>query len=424
MLPRKQQALVDLCGFHDPDPAVVFQRVLEVMAAEYGGTMAMINLLDGDVVRFRAVVNPHPLMTRYSSLALPHTYCQFCLGHGSPVLIQDAATDARCEDHPAVRWGFTRYLGVPVSRPTGETIGTLCFVDNRSHELIGELDVQFLSMLAMRASAELERERMIEARIAEEQATAAQLAELNAQLLQTAEEKRRFVATVIHDLRQSVAAIRTLLFVLAQQDDAVERADCQRILNERILSLNEMVDELLEYVRIEASQKPPELEAVELSKFLARLTEEFQPDAQLRQVQLDVDVAGLGMAMTDPTRLSQVVRNLLGNAIKFTVRDPAEDSPAREPGWVAVRARDLDGSRWQLQVEDNGIGIAGEYVPRIFEEFYQAPQAHACEVQANYPRGWGLGLAIVKHSCTSLGATVEVSLRLEGGTCFSLTFPR
>jgi len=74
MLPRMQQALLELSGFYNADPAVVFQRVLEVMAAEYSGTMAMINLLDGDQVRFRAVVNRHPLMRRSSSLALSNTY--------------------------------------------------------------------------------------------------------------------------------------------------------------------------------------------------------------------------------------------------------------------------------------------------------------------------------------------------------------
>lgn len=74
MSPDMQRALVAISTFYDTDPAAVFRRVLEIIAGHYAGTMAMINLLDGDSMRFREVVNPHRLLRRARSLLLSETY--------------------------------------------------------------------------------------------------------------------------------------------------------------------------------------------------------------------------------------------------------------------------------------------------------------------------------------------------------------
>ena len=74
MTPEMQRALVDLSVFYDPDPANVFQRVLEAISAQYGGATAAVNLLDGDRVRFHAFVNPHPVLRRLGSLLIGDTY--------------------------------------------------------------------------------------------------------------------------------------------------------------------------------------------------------------------------------------------------------------------------------------------------------------------------------------------------------------
>jgi hypothetical protein len=74
MTPEMQRALVELSAFYHRDPSVVFRRVLEVIAMVYDGTMAMINLIDGDRIGYRDIINPHPLFRRYRSILLSDSY--------------------------------------------------------------------------------------------------------------------------------------------------------------------------------------------------------------------------------------------------------------------------------------------------------------------------------------------------------------
>jgi len=342
-----------------------------------------------------------------------------------PVLIQNAAKDPRYHGHPAVRWGFTRYLGVPIRNPEGDAIGTVCFLDNRSSSLLGPEDVEFLSILAMRVSAELERERLTDARLEEAQQAHADLAVLNAQLTDAAEEKRRFVATVIHDLRQPLATLRTLTYVLRMEEDEQERAECLELLDERATAISAMVDELLEYVQIEAGRIPWRAEPVALADVLAACLEQMAPEAEARGVRLLLETsADLGESRTDRARLCHVVGNLVSNAVKFTACGAGKGAPAHGKGVVRLQASSSGSDAWTLVVEDNGVGMSDAVVERIFEEFYQAPTARTSEAGTGYPQGRGLGLAIVRHLCTLMGASIAVKSRPGAGTRFTLTLPR
>jgi len=342
-----------------------------------------------------------------------------------PVLIQNAAEDPRYRGHPAVRWGFTRYLGVPIRNPDGDPIGTLCFLDNRSSSPLGQEDVEFLSILSMRVSAELERERLTEARLEEAQQAHADLAELNAQLTHAAEEKRRFVATVIHDLRQPLATLRTLAYVLQTHDDERERVECLELLDERTTAISTMVDELLEYVQIEAGRIPWHVEPVPLASLLDECVKKATPEAETRGVRLMLETsADLGESRTDRARLCHVVGNLVSNAVKFTACGAGKGAPANGKGLVRLEGSSAGPNAWTLVVEDNGVGMSDAVAERIFDEFYQAPTARASEAGAGYPQGRGLGLAIVRHLCSLMGASITVKSRVGAGSRFTLTLPR
>src|ERR1044072_7948414 len=93
LTPTMQRALVELSACFHPDPSVVFRRVLEAMSEVYGRTMAMINLVEGDRVRYRDIVNPHRLLRGRREIFLGDSYCQFTLRSVKCTLIQDAASD-------------------------------------------------------------------------------------------------------------------------------------------------------------------------------------------------------------------------------------------------------------------------------------------------------------------------------------------
>lgn len=422
LTPAMQQALVELSACYHPDPAVVFRRVLVAMSEIYGGTMAMINLVEGDRIRYRDMVNPHRLLRGRRAINLGDSYCQFTLQSVRCTLIQDAAADPHFQSHPAVRLGLTRYLAAPICTPDGTPIGTVCFLDNRSHEILSQADVEFLSLLAMRVSAELERERILEERVEEERLVAAHLEAMNAELLRTADEKRRFLSTVVHDLRQPLAALRTLLHVVRDEPDPQERAECVDLLDERVVSMGGLVDELLEYSQIEGGQFPWRVEEVDLQELLTNCVGQHRPEAERRGVCLTLEMdARLGNVRTDPTKLGHIFGNLLSNAVKFAALRSESDEALR--GRVAVRAGRLENEGWKLEVEDDGVGMSPEVAAHIFEEFYQGPQAQAAERVSGSPRGRGLGLAIVHHLCAAMGVEVQVQSEPGKGSCFTLTFP-
>jgi signal transduction histidine kinase len=421
-----QRALLEISTFHAADPAAVFRRIVEVLAAQYPGTMAMINLIDGDRIGYRDVVNPHPVFQGRTSVPMRASYCQFTTGSGRPLLIQDAARDPRFAEHPAVRLGLTRYLAVPICEPQGTAIGTLCILDDHSLEPLEERDVQFLSLLAMRVSAELERERIIEERLAQERATRERLAELNAQLVEAAEARRHFVAAVIHDLRQPIAALRTTLYVLGNERDPDERRICQAMLDERLVALGAMVDGLMEFAEIEAQGVPSQFEEVDIERLLTACVHEFYPEATCRALQLCLEFAPeLGLVRTDRQKLCRIVRNLLSNAIKFTAQtDPHREQVAPERVLNLVVRAWTDDQTWTLEVEDEGVGMTEEVRARIFEDYYRGPEAHAGEIRSGSARGRGLGLAIVRRFCADLNGDITVRSEPGQGACFRLRFPR
>ncbi len=265
MTPQMIETLHRISLLYALEPEAVFQQIAGAVADLYGApgssTMAMVNLVDGSCMKFRAVVNPHRIFRRISTLDVDQTLCQAALISNAPLLIQNAAEHPDFCHHAVVGLKLRRYLGVPVCSPDGATIGTLCFLDDRTDELLCDDDIQFLSLLAMRVGAELERERLIEARISEHREHAKQLEE-------TALEKRRFVSMVIHDLRHPLTSMRTYLYLLRTEQNADNLAAHLDAVENRTRALSTLLDELIEYDQIEAGKPMLKIEKIDLSSLI------------------------------------------------------------------------------------------------------------------------------------------------------------
>ena len=406
MTPRMVEALYHISLLYTPEPETVFQKIAETVAEMYGDTMAMVNLVEGDCLRFRTVVNPHPAFENIRLLNQQQTLCQFALRFMRPLLIQNAMEHPDFCRHGVVALKLRRYLGVPIYSSEGNTVGTLCFLDDQIEEILGEEDIQFLSLLAMRVSAELERERMIEARIAEQCAYAERLAVLNQRLRDTAEEKRKFVSMVIHDLRHPLTTLRTSLYLLRIETDQKQRHAHLDMLEKRTRALATLLDELVLYDQIETGRSLLKIEEVDLEVLVCACVEEAAGVASEQAMPVHCEIApDLGTAHIDGGKLKHILLNLVANALKFTPE-----------GRIIVRAYPVDAERWRLEVEDTGIGMTSCEQQRAFEEYF------ACAEERG--GGMGLGLAIVHRLCTVLNAQITLQSLPGQGTCFHLVFPR
>ena len=221
----------------------------------------------------------------------------------------------------------------------------------------------------------------------------------------------RFLRIVTHDLRQPIAATRTIVSVLAgghagpllpSQTDLVAR------LERRLEFMQALVDDLIDLAT--ATIGPGADTARPLTPLGRAITEAFgRVEAAARAAGVVVQWDGCDESLAveaDPSDLAFVLDNLVGNAVKYT-----------HGGRVRVSAERIDEAA-HVVVADAGIGIPDEARPYLFEEFYRAPNAKALD-----PLGTGLGLAIVRAVADRCGFTVDVESAEGRGTTVTVRLP-
>ncbi|MDB4971128.1 MAG: hypothetical protein JWN44_6817 [Myxococcales bacterium] len=221
--------------------------------------------------------------------------------------------------------------------------------------------------------------------------------------------KDEFFAILGHELRNPLAPITTALQLMRLRggDTLIKE---RSIIERQVGHITRLVDDLLDVSRITRGKVELKREPVELSEVVAKAIEMASPLLEQRRHHLEVEVPMRGLVVDgDTIRLAQVVANLLTNAAKYT----------ESGGRVRISAR-VEGERVSLEVADNGIGIASDMLPRVFEPFAQEHQA-----LDRAQGGLGLGLTIVSSLVKLHGGTVEARSGGRGqGSTFVIELPR
>jgi signal transduction histidine kinase len=221
--------------------------------------------------------------------------------------------------------------------------------------------------------------------------------------------KSRFLAAASHDLRQPMHALSLFAADLQHQARSGITQD-QSHLAEKIAAstktLSELLDSLLDLSRLDVTGIHPEIRAFPLNPLFERLNNAFRRAAADRNLSLHFRPTQHWLS-SDPVMLERILANLISNALRYT--------PVGGRVLVAARQR---GSEIQIEVRDNGMGIAPENQAAIFAEFYQVGNQ-----AREQNKGLGLGLSIVDRLARAL--TVKISLRsqLSEGTTFALRVP-
>ena len=218
-----------------------------------------------------------------------------------------------------------------------------------------------------------------------------------------------FVANASHELKTPITAIRGFAETLIE-DEAIERQTQQRFIRKihgQSIRLSDLVSELLALSRLESNDAAFNTQ-VDLQQIVQRVCDNLQAVAQGHQVILDLDTKGQPiMLLGDENALSQMVTNLVDNAIKYT--------PAMGHVHVVI---EVDASTALLSIKDDGIGIDEANQERIFERFYRVDKARSQSLG-----GTGLGLAIVKHIVQSHKGSLKLKSKLNQGSTFVIKIP-
>ena len=221
--------------------------------------------------------------------------------------------------------------------------------------------------------------------------------------------RREFVANISHELRTPLASIKAT--VEALQAGALENRplaeDFLRRMNVEVDALTDMVQRLMELSRVETGQAQFALAPLDIKASVSEVAGRLESQITRRQLAFSGNIAdGLPPVQADAAAVSEVLMNLLGNAIKFT--------PAG--GRIEVSVLEDDDSL-EVIVRDTGEGIAPNHLPHIFERFYKVDRSRSSE-------GVGLGLALVKHLVQAQGGRVWAESSLGRGSTFHFTLPK
>lgn len=217
--------------------------------------------------------------------------------------------------------------------------------------------------------------------------------------------KGQFLAAASHDLRQPVAAVGLLSGLLRERlRDSPLREMTDR-LADAVRAMENLLSGLLDLSRLEAKAIKPHWQPVALGDLLRRIATHEEPAARAKGLRLRLRPT-TAVAESDPVLLEQMVRNLVGNAVRYTQRGGV---------LVGVRRR---GPRLSVQVWDTGAGIAPADRQRIFQDFVQLANP-----ERNQAKGLGLGLSIVQRASALLEHPVGLTSRVGHGSCFSIDVP-
>ena len=218
--------------------------------------------------------------------------------------------------------------------------------------------------------------------------------------------KTRFLAAASHDLHQPLNAARLFLGALADEIVTERARDLLGRVDAALDTVDDLLSALLDISRLDAGAWPVNLAPVPVWPVLARLLEEYGPQAQAVGIDLRV-VPCSAVLHTDRGLLERVLRNLISNAIRYTAA-----------GRVLVGCR-RRGTHVRVEVWDTGVGIPTDRRGRIFEEFHRLGNA-----PRNDGKGLGLGLAIVDRIARLLDLGLDVGSEIGRGSCFSVLVPR
>ena len=213
-----------------------------------------------------------------------------------------------------------------------------------------------------------------------------------------------FLAAASHDLRQPVQALSLLNGALrrtVKDEKALQMIESQA---HSLTAMTNLLNSLLDISRLDAGAVTPELEDFPIRRLIDRMSDEFARQAQHHGLEF-VSESCPAVVNSDPNLLAEVIQNFVSNAIRYTDR-----------GSVRLGCRVQDGM-CVVSVVDTGIGIAGDQLQEIFQEFHQ------CKTPGASKEGFGLGLAIVKRLSDLLELRLDVTSDVGKGSTFSVSLP-
>jgi signal transduction histidine kinase len=248
-----------------------------------------------------------------------------------------------------------------------------------------------------------------------------ELRQKNKKLSMQDEQRSRLMANIAHDMGSPILGVQSSLHILAVEElTKKDEKTLVELMLRKVNYVKHLIDDLFQLAKLESRQSNFQWEIVTVTDFETEIEERFrgllkETENRMNVVRSEgVEISGApAKVRVDRYQLFRVLQNLMDNALKFS-RGQQTEIVFRSVVQVAG-----DGSQrrqeWLVEIVDDGIGIASDQLPRLFERFYTR--------NPGVPEGSGLGLAIVKETIELHGGTVGVRSELGEGSTFYFVLP-
>lgn len=338
-----------------------------------------------------------------------YPFIQECLETHNPVIQRMSHPGLLFSEQQGGQEGVSSPLimAVPITFRE-ETLGAICLFFTDGSRVLTPREIQFCQIVAFATAIALinaKKYEELQVEVRRRQIVADELAEAN-------HLKSEYLANTSHELRTPIATIMGYGNLLVDGtcgplDDEHQRA-VERLM-ENARRLLGLVDQILDYSKLEKGERGLYVNRKDVGKFLEELQRELSPLEEKKPYSVQyIASEGIPPVETDWGKLGSILINLLSNAIKFT-----------EKGEVKLTVTNGSGKKETFFiVSDTGIGIPSDQIPLIFEKFRQVDGSTAKRFQ-----GTGLGLTITKNLVELLGGRIEVKSKLGEGSTFTVTIP-
>jgi len=400
----ENQALLALAQELTTSPGSVLQKLVDIALELCRGHSAGISLLEndgppgslspgGDHFRWHAVAGQWAPLVWNTTTPRDYGPCGTVLDRNMTLLFSNA--HRYYTQFAGVYPLLVEGLLVPF-HIDGQAVGTVWVIAHDETRKFDAEDQRLLESLATFAAMAYQARVSIAAQARANQDLQAEIAErqrAEEALRKADRRKSEFLAMLAHELRNPLAPIQNVVEIL-RRSGGVEQTvtPATEMMQRQVGQMKRLVDDLLDVSRISRGRIELRIESVELASIVRHAVEAVRPLCEKMDHELTVTLPPQPMYLNaDPSRLAQVVGNLLNNACKFT-----------ETGGRIRLSVEREGKQALIRVQDTGIGIAAEQLPRIFEMFAQ--------IDSSFERsrdGLGIGLTLVKSVVEMHDGTVE-----------------
>jgi signal transduction histidine kinase/ActR/RegA family two-component response regulator len=378
----------------------VLTEIVDAAISITGADFGTIQLLLPDSSDLRIVAQrgfPPFWLDFWNRVAKGQGVCGTALEHGERIIVEDVENSPIFAGRPELdiqrRAGVRAVQSTPLVSRSGKPLGMFS-THYRESRRPDERSLRLLDLLASQAADIIER------------------TQANALLTDADRRKNEFLSMLSHELRNPLAPIRNSIYILGRAAPGGEQAlRAQAVIDRQVGYMTRIIDDLLDVTRISSGKINLQPELLNLNEVAQRTVEDHRGGFVESGVGLEMRAATEPVWVEgDRTRLSQVIGNLLQNAVKFTPRDGKTT--------VSVEADSARG-RAIVRVGDSGRGIAQEILPHLFQPFTQADTS-----LDRGKGGLGLGLSLVKGLVEMHGGSVHAeSGGSDKGATFTVALP-